>query len=174
MLKYIFKLALLINQKNLKIKTDYTVKIFVRETNVNSLKKNQELAIIYIDTRENTVKLKLSDLLNKAPIDSVLYKVSKEIKFISQNIKDGRITLEYLIQNSGKAIEPITTKSDKDAPRLLGEISRDARHWRPYGKEYQYYDFPYVNYDEEYDYSKNKRDQVIFNVIVEDLEFLEF
>lgn len=175
MIKLIFKLALALNKHNLRIKTDYTIKISVRDTNVNSLKKNQELAVIDIDTRENIVKLKLSEILEEAPMDSVLYNVSREIKNISKNIKDGKIRLEYLIQNSGKAIEPIITKADKDAPRQRGEVVRDSRHWRADGKEYQYYDFHNVDaFDAEYDASKNIRDQVIFNVVVTDLEFLEF
>jgi hypothetical protein len=175
MIKLIFKLALALNKHNLRIKTDYTIKISVRDTNVNSLKKNQELAVIDIDTRENIVKLKLSEILEEAPIDSVLYNVSREIKNISKNIKDGKIRLEYLIQNSGKAIEPIITKADKDAPRQRGEVVRDSHHWRADGKEYQYYDFNNVDaFDAEYDASKNIRDQVIFDVVVTDLEFLEF
>ena len=130
MRKFILRFALFLNRNNFNIKTNYTIKVKVRETNYKALKVGQELAVIYIDTRPNIVKIELSNELENEDSDSFLYAVGREIKNLSEGIKKGRVSIAYLIHNSNKAIDPITSELD----------GVDYRHWREAGKEYQYFE----------------------------------
>ena len=128
MRKFLLNLVIALNKNSLKINSKYTLIIKVLEHNHPLLEDGQELASIEIDTRVNKVDInyltpiKDAYLTNEFNDEEMFYNTLYHwIKKFGMYIKNGDVSLRYLIDNSSKKIE-LPTIVDENGEKSAGQL----------------------------------------------------